>query len=291
MNGRKEHRLTRIRRRAAALAAGAANYLVLTVVALLYIAPILFMVVASFKPDERVLPEAGTWQAFFPDEVTLDNYAAVFRRVPFGRYMFNSLLITGSIVGGGLVVNSLAGYALARLQWRGRGAVFRVVLALMILPLQAIAVPLFYQTTVLGWRDTYVVQIVPFVANAFAIYLFYTFFLGMPKELEEAARIDGAGVWRTLVEIVLPNAKPAFAAAAITTFLMYWGLYLWPLMVTTHEDVRPLPLGIATFRTLPPIQWGDIMAFAVMMVAPVLVVFVIFQRWFVRGVATTGMKG
>ncbi len=291
MNGRKEHRLTRIRRRTAALAAGAVNYLVLTAAALLYIAPILFMVVASFKPDERVLPEAGTWQAFFPDEVTLDNYAAVFRRVPFGRYMFNSLLITGSIVGGGLVVNSLAGYALARLQWRGRGAVFRVVLALMILPLQAIAVPLFYQTTVLGWRDTYVVQIVPFVANAFAIYLFYTFFLGMPKELEEAARIDGAGVWRTLVEIVLPNAKPAFAAAAITTFLMYWGLYLWPLMVTTHEDVRPLPLGIATFRTLPPIQWGDIMAFAVMMVAPVLVVFVIFQRWFVRGVATTGMKG
>lgn len=291
MNGREEYRRARIRRRAAALAAAAANYLVLTVAALLYIAPILFMVVASFKPDERVLPEAGTWQAFFPDEVTRDNYAAVFRRVPFGRYMLNSLLITGSIVGGGLVVNSLAGYALARLQWRGRGAVFRVVLALMILPLQAIAVPLFYQTTVLGWRDTYVVQIVPFVANAFAIYLFYTFFLGMPKELEEAARVDGAGVWRTLVEIVLPNAKPAFAAAAITTFLMYWGLYLWPLMVTTHESVRPLPLGIATFRTLPPIQWGDIMAFAVMMVAPVLVVFVIFQRWFVRGVATTGMKG
>ncbi len=278
-------------RRTAALAAAAANYLVLGVGALLYVAPILFMVVASFKPDDRVLPEAGTWQAFFPQTVTAENYADVFERVPFGRYMLNSILITGSIVVGGLVVNSLAAYALARLKWRGRNAVFRIVLALMILPLQAIAVPLFFETTLLGWRDTYFVQIVPFVANAFSIYLFYAFFLGMPKELEEAARIDGAGLWRTLTEIVLPNAKPAFAAVAITTFLMYWGLYLWPLMVTTREDVRPLPLAVATFRTLPPLQWADIMAFAVMMVAPVLAVFLVFQRWFVRGVATSGIKG
>jgi len=291
MNDRVPDYAVPVRRRMTALAATATNYLVLTVGALVYVAPILFMIVASFKPDERVLPEAGTWQAFFPERTTAENYGDVFERVRFGRYMLNSMLVTGSIVGGGLVVNSLAGYALARLQWRGRGAVFRVVLALMILPLEAIAVPLFYETTLLGWRDTYVVQIVPFVANAFAIYLFYSFFLGMPKELEEAARIDGAGVWRTLVEIILPNAKPAFAAAAITTFLMYWGLYLWPLMVTTHEDVRPLPLAVATFRTLPPLNWGDIMAFAVMMVAPVLVVFIIFQRWFVRGVAASGMKG
>ena len=282
---------TRGIRRITALAATAANYLVLTTAALLYIAPILFMVVASFKPDDRVLPEAGTWQAFFPDQTTTENYGDVFARVRFGRYMLNSLLITGSIVAGGLIVNSLAGYALARLQWRGRGAVLRLVLALMILPLQAIAVPLFYEPTLLGWRDTYLVQIVPFVADAFSIYLFYTFFLAMPRELEEAARIDGAGVWRTLIEIILPNAKPAFAAAAITMFLMYWGLYLWPLMATTHEDVRPLPLAVATFRTLPPLNWGDIMAFAVMMVAPVLVIFVLFQRWFVRSVAASGIKG
>jgi multiple sugar transport system permease protein len=268
-----------------------ANYLVLVVAATLYIAPILFMIVASFKPDDRVLPEAGTWQAFFPDEVTTENYGDVFQRVLFGRYLLNSMIITGSIVMGGLIVNSLAAYALARLQWRGRTVVFRIVLALMILPLQAIAVPLFYVTTLLGWRDTYIVQILPFVANAFSIYLFYAFFLGMPRELEEAARIDGAGVWRTLIEVVLPNAKPAFAAVAITTFLMYWGLYLWPLMVTTHENVRPLPLAVATFRTLPPLKWADIMAFAVMMVGPVLVVFIVFQRWFVRGVASSGIKG
>lgn len=280
-----------LRQRIMIVLAAAGNYLVLAVAALLYIAPILFMIVASFKPDDRVLPEAGSWQAFFPDQVTTENYGDVFERVRFGRYMFNSILITGSIVVGGLVVNSLAAYALARLQWWGRTAIFRMVLALMILPIQAIAVPLFYEATVLGWRDTYIAQIIPFVANAFSIYLFYAFFIGMPREFEEAARIDGAGVWRTLIEVILPNAKPAFAAVAITTFLMYWGLYLWPLMITTHEDVRPLPLAMATFRTLPPLKWADIMAFAVMMVGPVLVVFIVFQRWFVRGVATSGIKG
>ncbi len=166
-----------------------------------------------------------------------------------------------------------------------------LVLALLILPLEAIAVPLFYQVTLLGWRDTYVVQIVPFVANAFFVYLFYVFFLGLPRELEEAARMDGAGTLGTFFRVVLPNAKPAFATVAILTFLFQWGQYLWPLMVTSGERVRPLPLAIAAFRTLPPLQWGDILAFGVMMVAPVVVVFLVFQRWFVRGVAASGIKG
>jgi multiple sugar transport system permease protein len=157
--------------------------------------------------------------------------------------------------------------------------------------LEAIAVPLFYEVTLLGWRDTYLVQIVPFIANAFSIYLFYTFFLGLPGELEEAARIDGAGPWRIFFYIVAPNARPVFATVAILTFLTQWGSFLWPLMVTHSEDVRPLPLGIAAFYTLPPLQWGDIFSFGVMMVSPVLLVFMVFQRWFVQGVATTGVKG
>jgi multiple sugar transport system permease protein len=287
-----------VRRSLGVVTRGAMTYLVLTVAALVYISPILFMIVGSLKPDERVLPEAGTWRAFFPTEVSLENYRDVLGRVSFGRYMLNSLIITGSIVLGGLVVNSLAGYALARLRWRGRRVALAVVLALMIIPFEAIAVPLFYETTVMfyratgiGMRDTYLVQIVPFVANAFSIYLFYSFFLDLPKELEEAARVDGAGPWRTFLEIVLPNARPVMASVVIVTFLMYWGLYLWPLMVTSGEALRPLPLGIASFRTLPPLRWGDIMAFAVMMVGPVLIVFVLLQRWFVRGVASTGVKG
>lgn len=266
-------------------------YLSLLLLVMLFISPIMLMLVGSLKPDMRVLIEAGNIKAFIPDQASLQNYIDVFDRVEFGRYMFNSLWITGCVVVIGLVVNSMAGYAFARMQWRGRDVLFTLVLMIMIVPLEAIAVPLFYQVTLLGWRDTYIVQIVPFIANAFSIYLFYTFYLGLPRELEEAARIDGAGVLRTYITVIVPNAKPAFASVSILTFLTQWGAFLWPLMVTSGEAVRPLPLGIAAFYTLPPLQWGDIFAFGVMMVTPVLLLFLIFQKCFVRGVAATGVKG
>lgn len=271
--------------------ARAATYLLLAVGALLWVAPVIVMVIASLKPDALVLPEAGSLRAFAPSDASLDNYRDVFRRVPFGRILLNSLVINGAIVGAGLVVNATAAYALARLRWSGRNLVLASVLALLVLPFEAIAVPLFYETTVVGWRDDYLVQIVPFVGNALSIYLFYTFFLGFPREVEDAARMDGAGPWRIFLEIVVPQTRAAFAAVAIITFLLNWGMYLWPLLVTNGPGVRPLPLGIAAFRSLPPLQWGDIMAFAVLMVAPVVVVFLVLQRWFVRGVATTGVRG
>ena len=267
------------------------RYGLLLATALLFIAPLLFMLAGSFKADELVLTEAGGWRAFWPAQPNGNNYADVFERVPFLRYLFNSLFITLSIVVGGLVVNGLAGYAFARLQWRGRNLLFALVLAIMIIPLEAIAVPMFYQISLFGWRDTYLVQIVPFMANAFSIYLFFTFFIGLPRELEEAAYMDGAGTLRTFFSVIVPNSRPVFATVAILTFLTQWGAFLWPLMVTYSEDVRPLPLAIATFHSLPPLQWGDIFAFGVMMVSPVLMVFLLFQRWFVRGVTATGIKG
>lgn len=266
-------------------------YLSLLVLGLLFISPIGFMLAGSLKADASVLVEAGDWRAFRAADASLDNYRDVFSRVAFFRYLLNSLFINGVIVGAGLLVNSLAGYAFARLQWRGRELLFGLVLAVMIIPLEAIAVPLFYMASLAGWRDTYLVQILPFIANAFSIYLFYTWFIGLPRELEEAARIDGAGVLRTFFVVVAPNAKPVFATVAILTFLTQWGAFLWPLMVTSSAAVRPLSLAIATFHSLPPLQWGDIFAFGVMMVLPVLVLFLLFQRWFVRGVAATGIKG
>jgi multiple sugar transport system permease protein len=284
----EERRYTRRMQRVSGLLL---NYGLLTLAALIYIAPIAFMIVGSLKPDDKVLAEAGSWRAFFPEQASLRNYADVFERVRFAQFMFNSLFITGSIVVGGLIINSLAGYAFARLQWKGRNIAFALVMALMILPFEAIAVPLFYQVTIFGWRNTYVAQIIPFMANAFSIYLFYSFFIGMPRELEESARIDGAGALRIYVEVIVPNAKPAFASVTIVSFLFFWGFFLWPLMVTSGPQVRPLPVGIAEFQTLPPLKWGDIMAFGVMMVTPVLVVFLIFQRWFVRGIASAGIKG
>ncbi len=262
-------------------------YLSLSLMALFYIAPIVYMVVSSLKPDSRVLTDGGSILAFIPVEGSLRNFQDVFRRVSFGRVMFNSMFITGMIMVCGLVVNALAGYALARLQWRGREVVLTFILALMIIPFETIAVPLFYQVSIIGWRDSYHVQIIPFIADAFSIYLFYSFFIGMPRELEEAARIDGAGPWRTLLYIIVPLARPVFATVAILTFLMRWGSYLWPLMVTTGETYRPLPVAMAAFENQVKL-WGDIMAFGVMMVAPILIVFLLFQGWFVKGVAASG---
>jgi multiple sugar transport system permease protein len=267
------------------------GYLLLTATALLYVLPLLLMFAGSLKPDAQVLSEAGTLRALLPSAVSLQNYHDVLERVPFARYLFNSLWVNGLIVLFGLVINSLAGYALARLSWPGRAQVLAFVLATLVIPFEAIALPLFYQLSFIGWRDTYTVQIVPFIANPLSIYLFYSFFLGLPRELEEAARVDGAGVLRTFIAVVLPNSKPVFAAVTIVTFLFSWGSYLWPLLMTAGEAVRPLPLGIAAFYTLPPVQWGDILAFGVMMVAPVVVIFLVFQRWFVRGVVSTAVKG
>ena len=267
------------------------NILLLGVAALLFIAPVVFMVAGSLKPEARVLSDMGSLRALLPGDAGVQNYRDVFARIPFGRYLWNSALINGLIVVLGLIVNALAGYALARLHWRGREIMLAVVLALLIIPFEAIAVPLFYQLSALGWRNDYLVQIFPFVANPLAVYLFYSFFLDLPRELEEAARVDGAGTLRIFFVIVIPNAKPVFATVAIVSFLLYWGMYLWPLLMTVDDAVRPLPLAITTFYTLPPVQWGDILAFGVMMVMPVLVIFIIFQPWFVRGVATTGLKG
>jgi multiple sugar transport system permease protein len=268
-----------------------ASYLLLTFLAFLFIAPILFMIVGSFKPDELVLVESGTIKAFIPDRLSFQNYQDVFERVNFTRFFFNSLFITTMIVLTGLLVNSMAAYAFARMQWKGRDILFAGVLALMIIPFEAIAVPLFFQVTLIGWRNTYIAQIAPFIANAFSIYLFYTFFIDLPKELEEAAQVDGASTFRTFFEIIVPISKPVFATVAILTFLTQWGSFLWPVMVTVGETVRPLPVAIAEFQTLPPLQWGDIMAFGVMMVAPILAIFLIFQKWFVKGVASSGIKG
>ncbi|NET72209.1 MAG: carbohydrate ABC transporter permease [Sphaerospermopsis sp. SIO1G2] len=267
------------------------TYIILTFLAFLFIAPILFMIVGSLKPDDLVLVESGSIKAFIPEQISLKNYQNVFARVNFTRYFLNSFFITSIIVLTGLLVNSMAAYAFARMQWKGRDILFVGVLALMIIPFEAIAVPLFFQITIIGLRNTYIAQIVPFIANAFSIYLFYTFFIDLPKELEEAAKVDGASTLQTFFKIIVPVAKPAFATVAILTFLTQWGSFLWPVMITVGEEVRPLPVAIAEFQTLPPLQWGDIMAFGVMMVAPVLIIFLIFQKWFVKGVASSGVKG
>jgi multiple sugar transport system permease protein len=266
-------------------------YLLLTAVAAVFLFPMMFMVVGAFKPDHLVLAEGNTIRAFWPTDATLENFVGAFRRGRFGQLFINSAIISTFVVGLGLVVNSLMGYALARLPFKGSRILLLAVIALMIIPLEAVAIPLLWMMSEAGLRNTYTVQILPFIANPLFVYLFYTFFLGIPRDLEEAAKVDGAGPVRTFLRVSAPLAKPAYATVGILSFLFIWGQLLWPVLVTSGPDVRPLPLGISVFVTQPPISWGDIMAFAFLMTIPLLVLFILFQRWFVQSVASSGVKG
>ena len=268
-----------------------ATYVGMTLLAVMFLVPLLFEFIGSIKPNDRVLSEGNSWRAFIPTAITFVNYGDALARADLAHLFINSMIITSSIVVAGIVVNSLFGYALARMTFRGRGLLVGVVIALIIIPFQAIAVPLFFMMAKIEVLDTYQVQIVPFIASPFFTYLFYTFFLSIPKELEEAARVDGADPLTIFWRVVVPLARPVYATVAILSFLFAWGELLWPVLVTRGPEVRPLPLGIAVFQTLPPVQWGDIMAFATVMTLPLLVVFLAFQDAFVRSVARTGIKG
>lgn len=270
----------------------ALNYLVMVVITLFFVAPILYMIIGSLKPSDKVLNGLA---GFIPESLSLDNYAGVFARFNsdatgyFYNFYATSIIVSVVVVVGGLVVNSMAAYALARLRWPGRNAVLLSVILLVIVPFEAIAVPLFYGLN--SFRNSYEVQFLPFVANALSIYLFYTFFVGLPKQLEEAARIDGAGTWKTFFYIIVPMSKPVFASVTILTFLSSWGSFLWPVMMVDQPQFRPLPLEISVFQGQPPTDWGQIFAFGVMLVLPLLIVFLLFQRWFVQSVASAGLKG
>jgi multiple sugar transport system permease protein len=265
----------------------------MTALALFFLFPILFMLISSIKKEEaQVLADMSTLWAFVPrGEIGLENYLDCFQTMTFGRFLFNSLFIVSTTVLFGLAVNSLTAYALARFRFRGRGFLLSVIIALIIVPLEAVAVPMLLLVNMLGWLDSYHVQIVPFIADALSIYLFYQFFINFPKELEQAALVDGASRLRIYWSIVLPLSRPVFATVAILQFMIHWGDFLWPLMVTRGEAYRPLPVAMQQFFTMEPKLWGDIMAFASMITVPVLVVFCFFQKWFVKSAASSGIKG
>ncbi len=269
------------------------NYLVMGLLAIFFLFPLVFMLVSSFKNNEtQVMRDMSTLYAFVPrGEVGIQNYHDVFREMPFERFMFNSAFIVTTMVFFGLIVNSLMAYALARLRFRGRAFLVSVVIALIIIPFEAVAVPLLLMVNRFGWLDSYRVQIIPFIADAFSIFLFYQFFIGLPKDIEEAALVDGASNLRIYWNIIVPLSRPVFATVAILQFLTHWGDFLWPLMVTRGPEVRPLTVAMQQFFGRDPKVWGDIMAFAAMITIPVLIVFLFFQKWFVQSVATSGVKG
>lgn len=276
------------------------QYALHAVLCAFFLFPLLFMFVSAFKSDEaQLLRDMNSLAAFLPQgQLSLNNFRDVFTGSNFVRAFFNSLFTVSLTVVLGILVNSMLAYALARFRFAGRQLLLSIVVALIIIPFEAIAVPLLllanqlpWFSGELGWLDSYRVQIIPFIANAFSVYLFYQFFIALPKDLEEAALMDGAGRLRIYWSIVLPLSKPVIATVAVLQFLARWGDLLWPIMVVRGDTYATLPLAMQTFFGQFPRQWGDVMAFAAMATLPTLLVFLIFQRWFVRSAISSGVKG
>ena len=275
----------------------------LLVAAMVFAYPLLFMFAASFKPGDAIFTELGSATALLPDaRWSLDNYRAIFEKGSMGAYLINSGIVSAVTVVAGLFINSAAAFALAKLKWRGQGLVLSLILALLIVPFEVLAIPMLLIVSklpwidlagggiVFGWLDSLQVQIIPFMANAFCVFMFYQFFKDVPDELVEAGRMDGAGAMTIYFHIVLPVCKPVIVTAAIVLFLGMWNQYLWPVMTVHTSGARPVMVGMQQYfgRTN---QWGEILAYASIATLPVLVFFLAFQRQFIRSVVGSGIKG
>jgi multiple sugar transport system permease protein len=285
------------------LAAELLHASLMLVAAVLFAYPLLFMFAASFKPGDAIFTELGSATALLPDaRWSLDNYRAIFEKGSMGSYLVNSAIVSAVTVLVGLFVNSAAAFALAKLKWRGQELVLSLVLALLIVPFEVLAIPMLLIVSklpwidfaagglVFGWLDSLQVQIIPFLANAFCVFMFYQFFKDVPDELVEAGRMDGAGALTIYFHIVLPVCKPVIVTAAIVLFLGMWNQYLWPVMTVHTSGARPVMVGMQQYfgRTN---QWGEILAYASIATLPVLVFFLAFQRQFIRSVVGAGIKG
>ena len=286
------------------------RYLLMTLLALVFATPIIFMLVSSLKPSLQILRDSSSLLAFLPvGEISVDNYFRAADRAPIGRFLFNSFLVTSVTVSLGLFVNSLLGFSLANMRWKGKGILLSIVIATLILPFETIAVPLLLVVSRLpwigsegltfGWFNSYQVQILPFIVDAFSIYLFVQFFKSIPKELFEAARMDGATWFQIFARIVVPISGPVFATAAILRGLYMWNQYLWPSMVVQTNEFRPVMIGLGffwqTFGSNTPgegvLPWGEMMAYLSIITIPLIVFFLSLQKAFVESIASTGIKG
>jgi len=253
-------------------------------------APIFIAVFTSFKIPTDVTNYPPT---LLPEVWTLENYTTALNSQPLVRYFINSVIQTGIIVFFQVLFSILAAYAFAILKFPGRNVMFYLILGSLMVPFQLTFIPNFVLVSRLGWANTYAGLTVPFLASAFGVFLLRQFFLSLPTELHDAARIDGASNWRYLWTVVVPLSRGSISAFTIFAFLSAWNQYLWPLIITNEVDMRTLQIGIRffLFDQERGADWGAIMAAAVIALLPTLAIFVVAQQQLVRGIATTGLKG
>lgn len=264
-------------------------YALLFLFSLFFILPLLWMIVTAIKPfNEWLMPN------WIPLSPTLESFRSLFAdpTLPLDRWFLNSLIIAVLFTVLVLVVDSLAAYAYARMEFRGRKVMFGLLLATLVMPGVMFLIPNFITVTRLGWLGSYQGVIAPGLSGVFGVFFLRQFFQSIPRELEEAAHIDGAGTWRTFFSVVLPLSRGALATLGVITFMESWNSFLWPLLILGNaREMQTLPVGLATLQGQYTFDYGKLMAGAVVTTLPVLLLYVFLQRYIIQSIAMTGLKG
>lgn len=254
----------------------------------LMIVPFLWMVLSSVKPEGEVRRIPPTW---LPETWTLENYRILFEKLDFPTYLMNSVIVAGAVTAGNVIFGAMLGYALAKLDFPFKRVVFTLVLATLMIPGVVTFVPLFILVTNMGLTNTLTGMWLPFLAAPFGVFLMRQYILGLPDELIQAARVDGAGELRIFASVIMPLCGPALATVGILTFLGSWNNFLWPLVVATKEEKYTLPVALALYAVgQNSTDYGLLLAGAVVVVIPIIGIFLVLQRYIMQGIAMTGIK-
>jgi multiple sugar transport system permease protein len=264
------------------------GYMVLIGGAVLFLMPVLYMVISSFKDPSKIFIVPMQW---IPNPFKPENYVQAMKLAPFSRYFFNSTVISLATMLLNVFFSTLAGYGFAKYQFRGRNFMFIAILSTMMIPFQAIMVPLYIIVRNFGWLNTYTGLVIPWAISAFGVFLMRQFILSIPNELLDAARIDGASEIGIFWHVIIPLCKTPMVTLAIFTFLDQWNNLIWPLIIISRTNMRTVSLGLTEFQTLHGTAYQLLMAGATVATIPVLVLFIFLQRYFIRGVVLSGLKG
>lgn len=267
-------------------------YTLLTLGAATMILPFLWMVATSLKELSAIYVQPKNWiQMFMPTSFIWQNYVKAFQVVPFARFYLNSVLVAICVTLGQVLTSSFAAYAFARLQFPGRDKIFFAYLATMMIPGSVTMIPVFILMRLFNWIDSYKALVIPAIFTAYGTFMLRQFFMTLPRDLEDAAKIDGCGFFGIYWKIILPLSRPAIATLTTFTFMGNWGSFMWPLVVTNSMEMRTLPIGLESFKTLYSTDWNLLMAGSVMVMLPIIIIFIFNQRYFIEGVKLTGIKG
>jgi multiple sugar transport system permease protein len=269
-----------------------ASYILLFLGAVTMAGPFMWMLSTSLKEAGEVFSyQKDWWQEWIPTSFVWQNYVKAWKVVPFAKFYLNSLLVSVCITAGQVATSAMAAYAFARLNFKGRDNIFFAYLATMMVPGAVTMIPVFILLEKFGWIDTYKAMVLPAIFTAYGTFMLRQFFLTLPRDLEDAAKIDGCSYLGIFWRIILPLSKPALATLTTFTFMGSWMSFMWPLIVMNTHEKFTLPIGLAYFQSLHGTDWTLLMAGSMMMILPVLVVFIFNQRFFVEGIKLAGIKG